>query len=89
MRGTSFQGGFGASEFYSNDGKWNRLKTEFTLVVGAEKSTKDVLTGTDKAKDAFKFYFAVRTDFDMGSGADSVRVGMGLAFLPSAYFGAK
>jgi hypothetical protein len=89
MRGTSFQAGKGGSSFYAANGStdWNRWKTEFTIVTGASRSVKDVLTTGDKAKDSFRVYFAVRTDFDNGPDSDSVRVGFGLAFLPSAFFG--
>jgi hypothetical protein len=89
MRGTSLQGGLGWSKFYAPEGRGralDRFKVDFTLMAGAKKSLKERLTFWDRTRESFRYFFAVRSDFDAGPGADSIRVATGLAFSPSVFF---
>jgi len=91
LRGTSLMGGLGPNSLYGTEPgtpSWHRVKGEFNLVFGPAKSFKDYLTFWDRTKEAMRFYFATRSDFDLGGAPDSVRIGMGVSFAPSSFFSA-
>jgi len=91
LRGTSLMGGLGPNSLYGTEPgtpSWHRIKGEFNLVFGPSKSFKDYLTFWDRTKEAMRFYFATRSDFDLGGAPDSVRIGMGVSFAPSSFFSA-
>lgn len=100
MRGTIFQAGRGSNSFYATppkcdscdavptvDTTWDRWKIDFTIMIGAPRNSEGPTTAADKWKDSVRFFFAVRSDFDKDRDPDSLRLGMGVTFNPSAFFG--